>query len=45
VTSTDLPLDTGVCEQCGMAVHLDDEGRIACDGCGLTTDRCKCAQQ
>ena len=42
MTSTDMPLNTGVCEKCGMGVHLDEEGRVSCDGCGQTVDRCSC---
>ena len=47
MTSTEMPIDTGVCETCGKGVHLDEEGRTACDGCGRATMQCSCqpAQQ
>jgi hypothetical protein len=41
--SSEMPLNTGVCEQCGMGVHLDVDGRTSCDGCDMPTDRCQCA--
>jgi hypothetical protein len=42
-----MPIETGVCEKCGMGVHLDEEGRTTCDGCNRSTATCTCesAQQ
>ena len=45
MTSADLPLDSGVCEKCGNGVHLDEEGRLACDGCGKIQPNCTCEKQ
>ena len=45
MTSTEMPLETGVCETCGSGVHLDEEGRLACDGCGKVQENCSCEKQ
>ncbi|MGH9277617.1 MAG: hypothetical protein ACRD12_05860 [Acidimicrobiales bacterium] len=45
MTTSDLPMDTGVCEKCGSGVHFNEEGRVACDGCDRTTDSCACGDQ
>ncbi|MEW6154300.1 MAG: hypothetical protein AB1673_09980 [Actinomycetota bacterium] len=44
MSNTEMPVDSGVCQQCGMGVHLDEAGRTACDGCGEPTDRCRCVE-
>ena len=32
----------GLCEQCGRGTHLNEEGRVSCDGCDMATDLCQC---
>ncbi len=27
----------GVCEKCGGGVSINEEGNVACDGCGVST--------
>lgn len=34
--------EQGVCEKCGGGVHIDEEGLVACDGCGVSTIFCTC---
>ena len=34
--------ESGVCEKCGAGVHIDEEGGLACDGCGVSTGVCTC---
>ncbi|MCA1675858.1 MAG: hypothetical protein LC799_28025 [Actinobacteria bacterium] len=41
-TTSGAPIAASTCAKCGMGVHEDEEGRIACDGCGETTEACKC---
>jgi hypothetical protein len=36
-------LAAGSCAQCGAGVHMNDEGRIACNDCNLVTEECECA--
>lgn len=31
-----------VCERCGMGLHNDEQGRVACDGCDMPTSECHC---
>lgn len=30
----------GVSAVCGLAVYLNEEGRVACSGCKMPTDNC-----
>ena len=32
----------GVCEKCGAGTSLNEEGVVACDGCGVSTGVCTC---
>ena len=32
----------GSCDKCGMETMIDEEGKLACTGCGFPTDRCDC---
>ncbi len=32
----------GVCEKCGAGVSINEEGVVACDGCGLSSGVCTC---
>ena len=34
----------GVCEKCGAGLTLNDEGVVACDGCGLSSGVCTCGE-
>jgi hypothetical protein len=37
-----LDISNATCALCGAGVHIEGEGRVACNGCGLATDNCTC---
>ncbi|HEX2274124.1 MAG TPA: hypothetical protein VHG90_09665 [Acidimicrobiales bacterium] len=37
-----IDLSNSICALCGAGVHLEAEGRVACNGCGMATDNCTC---
>jgi ribosomal protein L37E len=39
--SSEMPA-RGSCDKCGMETMIDEEGKLACTGCGFPTDRCNC---
>jgi hypothetical protein len=45
MTKIDDLVSRGVCALCGRGVHLDEEGRVACNGCQLAIDNCTCSSE
>ncbi len=46
MSTMESPLAQGAtCAHCGTTVHEREDGRIACDGCGNTTEDCHCQPQ
>jgi uncharacterized membrane protein len=43
MSKIDEILANSTCALCGDSVHMNDEGRIACDGCNVATEECTCA--
>ncbi len=45
MSELDASVGQSRCAHCGMGVHLDEEGRVVCDGCNNTTEACTCSPQ